>query len=56
MENILDHAFSAYVPSEFETAGWIAVYLLGAAAISGLNYATADDEELEDLSDDLDDW
>ena len=56
MENILDHAFSAYVPTELEPAGWVVVYLLGAGVISGLNYATADDEELEDLSDDLGDW
>lgn len=55
MENVLDHAFSAYVPSDLETAGWIAVYLIGAGVISGLNYATADEEELEDLNDDLDD-
>jgi hypothetical protein len=56
MENILDHAFAEFVPASFEAAGWVAVYLLGVLAISGLNYATANEEELEDLSDDLDDW
>lgn len=56
MENALDYAFAAFFPPDFEAAGWVAVYVLGILAISGLNYATADEGELEDLSDDLDDW
>lgn len=55
MENVLDHIFSSYIPDSVATVGWIAVYVLGVLTVSGLNYATADEEELEDLGDDLDD-
>jgi hypothetical protein len=56
MENVLDHAFANYIPADFQAAGWIAVYVLGVLAISGLNYVTADEEELEDLSDDFEEF
>jgi hypothetical protein len=56
MEKILDAAFSALIPDDFQAVGWIAVYIIGITAVSGLNYATANEEELEDLSDDLEDW
>lgn len=54
MENILDHSFSIFIPSNLETVGWIAVYTIGVLAISILNYITAEKDELEDLNDDLD--
>lgn len=56
MENVLDHAFANFIPADFQAAGWIAVYVLGVLAISGLNYVTADEEELEDLSDDFEEF
>jgi hypothetical protein len=55
MENILDHLFQVYVPENAGALGWVLVYILGITAISAMNYATADEEELEDLSDDLED-
>jgi hypothetical protein len=55
MENILDHLFRMYVPDKAGAAGWVMVYIIGVAAISAMNYATADEDELEDLSDDIDD-
>lgn len=56
MENVLNYAFSAYIPSEFEVFGWVTVYVLGVLVVSALNYATADEEELDDLSDDFDNF
>lgn len=55
MENILDHAFEAFIPSGFQGIGWVAVYILGILAISGMNYITADDDELSELTDDIKD-
>ena len=54
MENILNYAFLNYIPAEFEAVGWMAVYLIGIASVSILNYVTADEEELEDLDEDFD--
>jgi hypothetical protein len=56
MENIFDYTFSTYIPSEFQGLGWVIVYFIGVVSISALNYATADADELADLSDDLDDF
>ena len=56
MENILDHAFATFIPEDFAALGWVAIYLLGTLLVSGLNYASADEKELDDLSDDLEDW
>lgn len=55
MENVLDHTFSALIPPEWEAKAWVLVYIIGVLAISSLNYVTADEEEREELSDDLDD-
>lgn len=55
MENVLDHLFTSLVPSGAGGATWVVVYVLSVIAISGLNYATADEEEREELGDDLDD-
>jgi hypothetical protein len=55
MENILDQLFSTYVPAGLQTEAWVAIYLIGALVVSGFNYATAGEEELEELSDDFDD-
>lgn len=54
MENVLDYLFSTYVPPELWGYGWVVVYVFGVAFISALNYLTADSDELDDLSDDLD--
>jgi hypothetical protein len=56
MENLLDQTFSMFIPSEYEAFGWVTVYVVGIIAVSALNYVTADEDELDDLSDDLDDW
>lgn len=54
MENILDRAFSVFIPDQFAAVGWIVIYVLGVGLVSLLNYVTADEDELEDLGDDLD--
>jgi hypothetical protein len=56
MENVLDYAISSYIPEGFGPLSWLAVYVLGVGVISALNYATADEDELEDLEDDLEDF
>jgi hypothetical protein len=55
MENVLDELFQAYVPEAAGASVWIALYVVGICAISLMNYLSATDEELEDLSDDFDD-
>jgi hypothetical protein len=55
MENVLDHLFQIYVPDKVGVLGWVLVYIIGITAISLMNYATADEEEMEDLRDDLED-
>lgn len=55
MENILNYAFSQFVPGNAEIAGWLTVYLLGIGAVGLFNYITADEDELEDLENDFDD-
>lgn len=55
MENVLDHLFQAYVPEKAGALGWVVVYIAGIAAISAMNYATADEEEMEDLREDIED-
>ena len=56
MENVLDFLFSEFVPKSLQGAGWILIYLIGVVFISALNYTTANDEEIEDFNDDLDDF
>lgn len=55
MENTLEHVFTTYVPEGLHGVGWFLVYVLGVGSIGILNYVSADDEEREDLSADLDD-
>jgi hypothetical protein len=54
MENAFEQSFNAYVPSDMEVFAWVAVYIFGIGLLGLVNYWSADAEEREDLSEDLD--
>lgn len=55
LENVLDQLFSTHVPPKYEAVGWFLVYALGVISIGVINYVSAEDDEREDLTDDLED-
>jgi accessory gene regulator protein AgrB len=55
LENVLDFAFAAYIPNEFQALGWASVYFFGVIVVALLNYAAANAEEREELSEDIED-
>jgi archaellum biogenesis protein FlaJ (TadC family) len=54
MENVLNTAVAATV-GDGNGMVWVLVYIAGLSAVSALNYVSADDDELEEFHDDLDD-
>lgn len=49
-ENILDSLVGS-----IGLYGWLTIYLVGVLVVSGLRYVSADDDELDELEDDLED-
>lgn len=49
-ENILDS-----LVGPIGLYGWLTIYLVGVLVVSGLRYVSADDDELDELEDDLED-
>jgi len=53
LENVTDHYFSLYVPQELSGPVWLVIALIGMAM---LNLASADDEEIDELEEDIDEF
>lgn len=55
LENVLGYYFETYVAAEHTALAWGLVYLIGAGTISAINLLTAEEDDLEDLSEDIED-
>lgn len=52
LENVANHYFSLYVPDGFSGPAWLVIAII---AMAFLNIASADDEEMDGLEEDIDD-